>query len=74
MEKNTEIQKTICRQSNMKWILDYCKHIGVNLRLSEMIRITEALTFYTIDGRNKDVARMMEEIDKLIQSKFDETE
>ena len=69
-----DTQKTICRQSNLKWILDYCKHIGVNLKLSELVRITEALTYYTLDGRNKDVSRMMEEIDKLIQSKFEENE
>ena len=67
-----EKDKIISRQSNIKFLLDYCKHIGVNLKLSDMVRITEALTIYVVDGRTTNVQRMMEEVDKLILEKFEE--
>jgi hypothetical protein len=67
-----EKDKIISRQSNIKFLLDYCKHIGVNLKLSDMVRITEALTIYIVDGRTANVQRMMEEVDKLISEKFEE--
>jgi hypothetical protein len=67
-----EKDKIISRQSNIKFLLDYCKHIGVNLKLSDMVRITEALTIYVVDGRTANVQRMMEEVDKLILEKFEE--
>ena len=67
-----EKDKIISRQSNIKFLLDYCKHIGVNLKLSDMVRITEALTIYVVDGRTANVQRMMEEVDKLISEKFEE--
>jgi hypothetical protein len=67
-----EKDKMIVRQSTMKWLLDYCKHINVNLQLSDIVRITEALTFYVVDGRTKDVQSMMEKVDKFILEKFEE--
>lgn len=67
-----EKDKTIARQSNLKWLLDYCRHINVNLPLSDMVRITEALTYYVVDGRTKDVQSMMEKVDNFILEKFAE--
>lgn len=67
-----EKEKMIVRQSTMKWLLDYTKHINVNLQLSDIVRITEALTYYVIDGRTKDVQSMMEKVDKFILEKFKE--
>ena len=67
-----EKEKMIVRQSTMKWLLDYTKHINVNLQLSDIVRITEALTYYVIDGRTKDVQSMMEKVDKFILEKFEE--
>lgn len=67
-----EKDKIISRQSNMKWLLDYCKHIDVKLTVSDMVRISEALTIYIVNGRTSDVQRMMEEVDKLILEKFEE--
>jgi hypothetical protein len=67
-----EKDRIIARQSNLKWLLDYCKHIGVNLQLSEMVRISEALTYYVLDGRTQNIQRMMEEVDKFISEKFEE--
>lgn len=78
MEKRNEqksyadTQKSIARQSNIKWLLDYTKSLNVKLTMSEMIRITEALTYYVIDGRNEQVIRMFDEVDKLILSKFED--
>jgi hypothetical protein len=67
-----EKDKIISRQSNIKFLLDYCKHIDVKLKLSDMVRITEALTIYVVDGRTSNVQRMMEEVDKFISVKFEE--
>jgi hypothetical protein len=67
-----EKDKIISRQSNIKFLLDYCKHIDVKLKLSDMVRITEALTIYVVDGRTSNVQRMMEEVDKFISEKFEE--
>jgi hypothetical protein len=65
-------QEAIVRQSQLKFVLDYSKQIGVNLTLSEQIRIATALTYFCIDGYNKDTVRMLEEADKLIMQKFKE--
>jgi hypothetical protein len=65
-------QEAIIRQSQMKFVLDWSRHIGVKLTLAEMIRISTALTFYCSDGYNKETLRMMEEADKLIIDKFKE--
>lgn len=62
--------KTIARQSNLKWLLDYCKQINLNLPLSDMIRINEALTIYVVDGRTPVVKTMMETVDNFIVEKY----
>lgn len=64
-------EKTICRQSNMKWILDYSKQINTPLTISEIVRITEALTIYCIDGRTATVQDMMSKVDDLIMKKYE---
>jgi len=72
MTQDEKKQKTICRQSNMKWVLDYSKQINTPLTISELVRITEALTIYCIDGRTSTVQDMMEKVDKLFLDKFEE--
>lgn len=67
-----EKDKIISRQSNLKWLLDYCKHIDVKLTISEMVRISEALTHYVVDGRTENIQQMMEKVDKFILEKFEE--
>jgi len=62
--------KTIARQSNLKWLLDYCKHIKLNLPLADMVRITEALTYYVVDGRTTTVQEMMDKVDNFISEKY----
>jgi hypothetical protein len=37
-----------------------------------MVRISEALTHYVVDGRTANIQRMMEEVDKFIIDKFEE--
>ena len=65
-------QQAIIRQSQLKFVLDWSRHIGVKLTLVEQIRISTALTYYCLDGYNKDTVRMLEEADKLIIDKFTE--
>lgn len=71
MTQDEKKQKTICRQSNMKWVLDYSKQINTPLTISEVVRITEALTIYCTDGRTSVVQEMMEKVDKLFLDKYE---
>jgi hypothetical protein len=72
MTQDEKKQKTICRQSNLKWIFDYSKHINQPLTISEMVRMTEALTIYCTDGRTTIVKEMLERVDKHFTDKFEE--
>lgn len=65
-------QKTICRQSNLKWILDYSKQINTNFTLEECVRFAETLTIYCMDGRTDIVQEMMIRADEHIIKKFEE--
>jgi len=65
-------QATICRQSNLKWILDYSKQINTNFTLEECVRFAETLTIYCMDGRTDIVQEMMIRADKHIIKKFEE--
>lgn len=65
-------QHAIIRQSQLKFVLDWSRHIGVKLTLVEQMRIATALAYYCLDGFNTETKRMLEEADKLILDKFKE--
>lgn len=64
-------QLSIIRQSQIKFVLDYCKMIGVSLTLKEMIGVTNVLVEYCENGYNKEVSDRLSKIDDYLQKKFD---
>ena len=72
MTQEEKKQKTICRQSNLKLILDYSKQINPNLTLEELVRLAETLTIYCMDGRTPIVQELMMRADEHLIKKFEE--
>jgi len=64
--------KQIVTQSQLKLVMDYSKQIGVNLKLKEVIGVTNVLVDYCINGYSKELGDRLEAIDKFIESKFEE--
>jgi len=67
-------QKIIVTQSQLKFVFDYTNKLGVNLKLKELIGITNVLVDYCISGYSKDIAERLDSIDKFILDKFKENE
>jgi hypothetical protein len=64
--------RQIVTQSQLKLVMDYSKQIGVNLKLKEVIGVTNVLVDYCINGYSKELGDRLEAIDKFIESKFEE--
>lgn len=69
-----EKQKIICRQSQLKFVMDYCKMIGRPLKLKEMVRISNVLCDYCMNGNTKEINEVLGTIDDYLQRKFEENE
>ncbi len=65
-------QESIIRQSQIKFVLDYCKMIGVALTLREVIGVTNVLVDYCQNGYTKDLGERLSKIDSFIKEKFEE--
>lgn len=70
MNKQQDTQRIIVSQSMLKFVQDYSKQIGVNLKLKEMIRITEILADFCVNGASKTIYEKLELVDKFIEEKF----
>ena len=64
--------RQIVTQSQLKLVMDYSKQIGVNLKLKEVIGVTNVLVDYCMNGYSKEIGERLEAIDKFIESKFEE--
>ena len=64
--------RQIVTQSQLKLVMDYTKQIGVNLKLKEVIGVTNVLVDYCINGYSKELGDRLDSIDRFIQSKFEE--
>ena len=64
--------KQIITQSQLKFVFDYTKQIGVNLSLKEICAITNVMVDYCVNGYNKDLGERLDAIDKFIIDKFEE--
>ena len=69
-----DTQKTIVTQSQLKFVFDYTNKLGVNLKLKELVGVTNVLVDYCINGYSKELGDRLESIDKFIQYKFEENE
>lgn len=72
MEKQMETQKIIVTQSQLKFVADYTKQLGINLTLKEMVAITNVLVDYCLTGYSKEIGTRLDAIDKFIKERFEE--
>jgi len=66
-----EKQLVICRQSQLKFVMDYSKQIGKPLKLKEMVRISNVLVDYCINGNTEDINKTLGKIDDYLQTLFE---
>ena len=66
-----EKQVVICRQSQLKFVMDYSKQIGKPLKLKEMVRISNVLVDYCINGNTKEINETLGKIDDYLQTLFE---
>lgn len=64
--------RQIVTQSQLKLVMDYSKQIGVNLKLKEVIGVTNVLVDYCLHGYSKEIGDRLDAIDKFIIDKFEE--
>jgi hypothetical protein len=62
--------RQIVTQSQIKFVFDYSKQIGVNLKLKEIVGVTNVLVDYCINGYSKELGDRLETIDTFIRGKF----
>jgi hypothetical protein len=67
-------EKVIVTQSQLKFVFDYTNKLGVNLKLKEIVGVTNVLVDYCINGYSKEIGDRLESIDKFILDKFNENE
>jgi hypothetical protein len=65
-------EKVIVTQSQLKFVQDYAKQIGVNLTLKEMVAVTNVMVDYCMNGYSTELGKRLESIDKFIIEKFEE--
>ena len=70
--RQQDTQRIIVAQSMLKFVQEYSKQIGVNLKLKELVRITDILADFCMTGGNKELYQKLEIIDKYIEDKFQE--
>ena len=66
-----EKQVVICRQSQLKFVMDYSKQIGKPLKLKEMVRISNVLVDYCINGNTKEINDTLGKVDEYLQTLFE---
>lgn len=64
--------RQIITQSQLKLVMDYSKQIGVNLKLKEVVGVTNVLVDFCLNGYSKELGDRLDSIDKFIESKFEE--
>jgi len=69
-----EKEKVIVTQSQLKFVQDYAKQLGVNLTLKEMVAVTNVMVDYCMNGYSIELGKRLESIDKFILDKFKENE
>jgi len=66
-----DTQLVICRQSQLKFVMDYSKQIGKPLKLKEMVRISNVLVDYCINGNTKEINETLGKIDEYLEKLFE---
>jgi hypothetical protein len=55
----------------LKFVQEYSKQLGVNLKLKEMVRIADILCDFCMSGGNKEIYEKLDIVDKFIEKKFE---
>jgi hypothetical protein len=63
---------TIIRQSSLKWVHDYLRMVGTPCTMKEVIKMSEIVTKYVVDGPTKEVMEKFAAIDKHLMGKYEE--
>jgi hypothetical protein len=67
-----EKEKVIVTQSQLKWVQDYTKQIGVNLSIKELVGITNVMVDYCMNGYSTEIGKRLDAVDKFILEKFED--
>jgi hypothetical protein len=67
-----EKEKVIVTQSQLKFVGDYARQIGVNLTLKELVGITNVMVDYCMNGYSAEIGKRLDIVDKFILEKFEE--
>ena len=65
-------ERTIVTQSQLKFVQDYARQIGLNLTIKEMVGITNVMVDYCMNGYSTEIGKRLDAIDKFILGKFEE--
>lgn len=66
---NNEAQSTskqIASQSNLKFVQEYTTHLGITLKLKEIVAIVNVLNDYVECGYSTELGNRLEKIDEFI--------
>lgn len=66
-----ETQRIIVSQSMLKFVQEYSRQLGVNLTFKEMVRISDILADYCMEGPSKTLYEKLELVDNFIKGKFE---
>jgi len=68
-----DTQKQIITQSQLKFVMDYCKQIDVIIGLKDTVAITNVMVDYCLNGYSKQLGDRLEAIDKFLSNISNET-
>ena len=66
-----DTQRIIVSQSMLKLVMEYSKQIGKPLKLKEMVRISNVLVDYCINGNTKEINDTLGKIDEYLEKLFE---
>lgn len=72
MSTNNNVQEVICRQSQLKFVLDYSNNLGLKLTLKDTIALTEVMIDYCQNGWNAELKKRIAACDEFVQSQLKE--
>lgn len=68
--KDTDTQRQIIRQSQIKFCLDYYNSCGMCPTLTDIIKTTTMLEDYIINGYSKEMVSKFEKLDEFISNEY----
>jgi len=63
-------EETITWQNQSHLVLKYLENNNIKATLTELCRITDVMSEYSLKGRNPEVMKKLEAVDKFINEKY----